>query len=83
MLVVWAAFSPDGKLIVTISRDTARPSKGNERATSQYIARLWEVATGSERAVLKGVTSVVFSPDSKLVVTVSTDGTAQLWSIVP
>jgi WD40 repeat protein len=82
ILVSRAAFSPDGKLLVTTSRDSfagGRPPGANKVST----ARLWEVATGSERAVLKDVTSAVFSPDNKLVVTVSTDATAQLWSIVP
>ena len=50
------AFSPDGKTVASASRD---PS-----------AKLWDVATGKERATLKGLTraaySVAFSPDGKI-----------------
>src|SRR4030095_10801341 len=52
------AFSPDGKLIATLSVD--------------HTVRLWGVATGAEQAVLThstAVASVAFSPDSSLVVT--------------
>src|SRR5262249_4648943 len=48
-----AVFSPDGKRIVTASADTT--------------ARLWEVASGRETAILRGheasVNSAAFSPD--------------------
>jgi WD40 repeat protein len=59
------AFSPDGKLIATLSVD--------------HTVRLWGVATGAEQAVLThstAVASVAFSPDSSLVVTASEDRTA-------
>jgi len=55
-----ATFSPDSKLIATISED--------------HTVRLWRVTTGAEHAVLKHmapVASVAFSPDSSLVVTAS------------
>ena len=64
-----ARFSPDGKKIVTASRDAT--------------ARLFDAADGHELAVLKGHTKAVsfaaFSPDGKTVVTTSKDKTARLW----
>jgi WD40 repeat protein/serine/threonine protein kinase len=67
--ILEAAFSPDGKMIVTASNlDTA--------------AKLWDAGTKARRATLphdKGVTSVVFSPDGAMVLTGSADNTARLW----
>jgi WD40 repeat protein len=64
-----AAFSPDGKLVLTGSADKT--------------ARLWETAGGKLVATLSGheglVRAVAFSPDGKLVLTGSDDKTARLW----
>ena len=65
-----AAFSPDGKRIVTASGDKT--------------ARLWDAATGKQiGAPLVGhedaVCSAAFSPDGKRIVTASLDKTARLW----
>jgi WD40 repeat protein len=66
-----AAFSPDGKLIVTTSFD--------------HTARLWDAVSGREIKVLKGhrgaVTSAAFSPDGKRVATASIDFRARLWDV--
>jgi WD40 repeat protein len=71
-----AAFSPDGKLVVTGGEDRA--------------ARVWDVATGRKVAVLRrhpgGVNHVSFTPDGRSVLTSSFDGQAntgvlRIWSL--
>jgi hypothetical protein len=68
--LVTAALSPDGKRILTASRD--------------YTARLWDAETGKQIGEpLAGhrdtVSSAAFSPDGKRIVTASYDNTARLW----
>jgi WD40 repeat protein len=64
-----AQFSPDGKRIVTASRDKT--------------ARVWDAQTGqplTEPLKHEGwVASAQFSPDGKRIVTASLDGTARVW----
>jgi WD40 repeat protein len=64
-----AAFSPDGKHIVTASADNT--------------ARVWDAATGMTATVLKGhldsVLSAAFSFDGGRIVTASADRTARVW----
>jgi Flp pilus assembly protein TadD len=64
------AFSPDGKAVLTGSRDGT--------------ARLWSAATGQSLGPplrhQDRVPAVAFSPDGKAVLTGSRDGTARLWS---
>jgi len=64
-----AVFSPDGKRVVTGSKDKT--------------ARVWDVETGQEKAVLRGhtdlVRSVAVSPDGKRILTASHDQTARVW----
>ncbi len=64
-----AAFSPDGKRIVTASFDNT--------------ARIWDAATGATIAVLSGhsdsVRSAAFSPQGDRIVTASADKTARVW----
>ncbi|MEM9491809.1 MAG: protein kinase, partial [Myxococcota bacterium] len=65
-----AAFSPDGKRIVTTSRDKT--------------AQVWSADGSGVPLVLRGhqgiVYSAVFSPDGKRIVTASFDKTARVWS---
>jgi len=64
-----AAYSPDGKLLVTASVD--------------HSARVWVAASGHLLATLTGhngpVNDAAFSPDGKRIVTASDDGTARVW----
>ena len=64
-----AAFSPDGKRIVTASADNT--------------ARIWNAATGETMAVLSGhsnsVLSAAFSRQGDKVVTASLDETVRVW----
>ena len=66
-----AAFSPDGRRVVTASVDNT--------------ARIWDVASGRELATLSGhkniVTSAAFSPDGRMVVTASHETTAKIWKL--
>ena len=88
-----AAFSPDGKLVVTAGniRDDfeyhypeLEPLPRTIR--SGYSAWVWEVPNWNWRPIeLAGhrgnVRSPAFSPDGKLLVTASGDGTARVWEV--
>jgi WD40 repeat protein len=66
-----AAFSPDGKRIVTASADNT--------------ARIWDAADGTTIAVLSGhsksVLSAAFSSQGDRIVTASLDETVRVWSV--
>jgi tetratricopeptide (TPR) repeat protein len=68
-IVETAAFSPDGRRIVTASDDGT--------------VRIREAATGHEVLVLNGhagyVESAVFAPEGRRIVTASFDGTSRIW----
>lgn len=63
-----AAFSPDGRLVVTGSQD--------------QMARVWDAKSGQQTCQMEHageVTSVAFSPDGRWVLTGSEDLTARVW----
>ncbi len=64
-----AAFSPDGKEIVTASNDGT--------------ARIWSASSYEQLTVIIGISGMnfaAFSPDGKEIVTADDDGTARIWS---
>jgi WD40 repeat protein/serine/threonine protein kinase len=67
--LTWAEFSPDGRRIVTASRD--------------WTARIWDATTGEHVAPAlrhgEVVRQAAFNKDGSRVVTASDDGTARLW----
>jgi WD40 repeat protein/serine/threonine protein kinase len=67
--VTSAAFSPDGKRIVTGSHDST--------------VRVWDAETGKQLLVPKGITSpvnsVAFSPDGKRIVSSGNEATVRVW----
>ncbi|NDJ17778.1 AAA-like domain-containing protein [Myxacorys almedinensis] len=73
------AFSPDSKLLAIATVDMTHL---NQPIEDRITAHIWEVATGKRIASLNrgnSVTSLAFSPDGRLIVTASADGTAHVW----
>ena len=68
-LVESACFSPDGRQVLSVSREN--------------IARIWDASTAQPLAHLQHrdrVLSAQYSPDGTRIVTASADGTARIWS---
>ena len=71
-MVKAVSFSPDGAILVSGSTDGT--------------VKLWDVATGTNIATLRGhrnsVESVSFSPDGTILASGSFDDTVKLWDVV-
>ena len=67
--VISASYSPDGRCIVSVSRD--------------HTVRIWDVETGAELRRLEGHTWIVntasYSPDGRYIVSASNDKTVRIW----
>ncbi|MDE0400007.1 MAG: WD40 repeat domain-containing protein [Candidatus Poribacteria bacterium] len=66
------AFSPDGRTLVSGSRDKT--------------IRFWDVTTGKHKKTLKGhqksIDSIAFSADGRMLATASRDNTICLWNVI-
>jgi eukaryotic-like serine/threonine-protein kinase len=71
-----AAFSPDGRRIVTFQGASVISS-------GPYYAGIWDVETSRRLVVLRGhggnIASAVYSPDGRRILTASGDATARIW----
>jgi WD40 repeat protein len=75
-LLLWVAFSPDGRTLVTATRHPG---------TLKSALRLWDVATGKERARFPGhqatASAAAFVPGGRVLVTGGGDGAVMLWDV--
>ncbi|OGE57195.1 hypothetical protein PENARI_c002G03634 [Penicillium arizonense] len=80
------AFSTDGRLLASTSGVQPYDMATDVFIQADNTVRLWDVATGTLTRTLEGhleiVTSVAFSPDSRLMASGSKDNTVRLWDVV-
>jgi len=75
------SFNPDGKILASASGNHFSMFSGSR----DKMVRLWDVNNGREIKTLKGhtnwISSVIFSPDGKILASASGDGTIILWNL--
>jgi WD40 repeat protein len=86
LVVRSAHFSPDGRVLATLSEGSTEFWRGKTGiALTDWSVRLWDVATGQEKHVLKGhtdrITTLDFSPDGRLLATGSWDHSVRVWDV--
>jgi WD40 repeat protein/serine/threonine protein kinase len=80
-----AVLSPDGRRLLTTYEGIFLlwMKDGATRAYTDRVAHLWDASTGRFLCTLRGhtsgITSAVFSPDGRQILTASWDRTARLW----
>ncbi len=76
--------SSDGKTLITGSGAAFHP-ESTPGPSDDHTARIWDVATGQQRAVLKGhrsgISCLTLSSDGKMVITGSAGNTARIWDV--
>jgi WD40 repeat protein len=79
------AFSPDGKKIVSSGRDYTIMDKFRRVPVGEHTIKVGDISDGKVKITFKGhsnrIWSVAFSPDSKYILSGSSDRTMKLWDI--
>jgi WD40 repeat protein len=77
------AFSPDGRTLATSGR--RRQEHRQDPEPAGRVIRLWEIATGRERRVLRGhldqVHALALFPDGRTLASASGDSTILVWDL--